>query len=92
MNMHMNNTQYANILWNQIDGILDKEITSFNIRFRAEAKCGSDIMMIRSVSPGDGLIIPKYGDRAADELAVFRTETGGRTNVEAVFGLRRIKR
>lgn len=120
MNMHMNNTQYANILWNQIDGILDKEITSFNIRFRAEAKCGSDIMIMRGVPAvgkksksgekanaadgsdangvsgddqnQDGLIIPKYGDRAADELAVFRTETGGKTNVEAVFGLRRIKR
>ena len=130
MNMHMNNTQYANILWNQIDGILDKEITSFNIRFRAEAKCGSDIMMMRSAPAGsggarygdagsggarygdaesggarredagsqgsgqglNGLIIPKYGDRAADELAVFRTETGGKTNVEAVFGLRSISK
>ncbi len=122
MNMHMNNTQYANILWNHIDGILDKEITSFNIRFRAEAKCGSDIMIMRGIPEGlsdvadqspdgtgaaadrdiharekgsqknSGLLIPKYGDRAADELAVFRTETGGRTNVEAVFGLRKIKR
>lgn len=102
MNMHMNNTQYANMLWNQIDGVLDKEITSFNIRFRAEAKCGSDIMIMRGV-PGsrkakaddqnpDGLILPDYGDRAADELAVFRTETGGRTNVEAVFGLRSINK
>lgn len=120
MNMHMNNTQYANILWNQIDGILDKEITSFNIKFRTEAKFDSDIMIMRGVPAvgkksksgekanaadgsdanrvnsddqnQDGLIIPKYGDRAADELAVFRTETGGKTNVEAVFGLRRIKR
>ena len=120
MNMHMNNTQYANILWNQIDGILDKEITSFNIKFRAEAKFDSDIMIMRGVPAvgkksksgekanaadgsdanhvnsddqnQDGLIIPKYGDRAADELAVFRTETGGKTNVEAVFGLRVIKR
>lgn len=101
MNMHMNNTQYANILWNHIDGVLGKEITSFNIRFRAEAKCGSDIMIMRGVSAGGGgddseqspggLLIPKYGDRAADELEVFRTETGGRTNVEAVFGLRNIK-
>ena len=120
MNMHMNNTQYANILWNQIDGVLGKEITSFNIRFRAEAKFDSDIMIMRGMPRGrgrdldqshdgfasdpaspvrdgdghknDGLIIPKYGDRAADELAVFRTETGGKTNVEAVFGLRKIRR
>ncbi len=119
MNMHMNNTQYANVLWNRIDGILGKELTSFSIRFRAEAKFGSDIMMMRSVQPGrggapehqnpdqagseqggasgaaeqnlPGLIIPNYGDRAADELAVFRTETEGRTNVEAVFGLRSIR-
>lgn len=118
MNMHMNNTQYANMLWNQIDGVIGKEITSFSIRFRTEAKCGSDIMIMRGV-PSDsdhiasadrahgaakdgqngdpdqnpyGLILPKYGDRAADELAVFRTETGGSVNVEAVFGLRKINR
>ena len=87
MNMHMNNTQYANMLWNRIDGIIGKELTSFNIKFRTEAKFDSDIKIYGARLSDKEL----SGDSRAEEVYVFHTETEGKTNVEALIGVRELR-
>lgn len=83
MNMHMNNTRYHDMLWNRIDGIIDKEVTSINIRYRTEAQLGENIDIFRGTVP-----LETAGDPNADEVIAFRTETGGKANVEALIGVR----
>jgi len=85
MNMHMNNTRYHDMLWNRIDGILDKEVTSINIRYKTEARCGDDIdVYVGKVTP------EMAGDPNAEEVFGFRTLTRGKSNVEALIGVRSI--
>ena len=87
MNMHMNNTQYHNMLWNRIDGMIGKELTSINIKFRTEARYDSDIVIYGAKLEDDEL----SGDSRAEEVYVFHTETEGRTNVEALIGVRKLR-
>lgn len=85
MNMHMNNTRYHDMLWNNIDNVIDREVTSINIRYRTEAQCGGDIDIYRGAFP-----VEEAGDPNADEVIAFRTETGGKANVEALIGVRNV--
>ena len=87
MNMHMNNTQYHNMLWNRIDGIIGKELTSINIKFRTEARYDSDIEIYGAKLENKEL----SGDSRAEEVYVFHTETEGSTNVEALIGVRKLR-
>ena len=86
MNRHMNNTQYGNMLWNRIDGIEEKEITSYNIRFRTEAVLGSDIAIAGARLGDDALKIS--GDERAEEVYAFRTYTDAGQNIEALIGVK----
>lgn len=83
MNMHMNNTRYHDMLWNRIDDIIDKEVTSINIRYRTEAPCGGEINIYKCKAPAE-----VYDDPRADEIYVFRTEVEGKANTEAVIGVK----
>lgn len=85
MNMHMNNTMYHDMLWNTIDDVMDRKVTSINIRYRTEAKCGGDVHISK------GMVPPEIaGDPNADAVFAFRTETEGSTNVEALIGTRKL--
>lgn len=87
MNMHMNNSQYADVMWNTIDDIRNSKVTSYSIRFRTEAACGSDIEIYKGKAENSLL----HDDRAEDVYA-FRTLVDGKTNVEALFGIKHLAR
>lgn len=72
MNMHMNNTRYLDMLWNYIPEITGRKVTSMSIRYMAEAPINEDIEIY--MAPGD-----------AAGRWYFKTEVGGRTNIEAIF-------
>ncbi len=85
MNVHMNNTQYPNMLWNFIPDVMEKEVTSVNIRFMKEAPLGSqlEIYMAKTAEP-----MPE--DERAEETYCFMSKINGEVNVEAEFGMRRL--
>ena len=83
MNMHMNNTNYLNMLWDIIDEVEAKEVTSINIRFRAEAPYKSEISIESAVLP-----VEEAGDPRAEEVYAFRTFVDGNKNVEALIGVK----
>ena len=87
MNVHMNNTNYPDMLWNYIPDIRNKKLTSVNLRFIAEAPLGStvDIYMGKAAEP-------YKGDTMAEEAYCFASRVGEKTNVEAVFGLAPVER
>jgi len=87
MNRHVTNTQYANMIWNYIPGIIDKEVTSINIRFMKEAPLGSDIEIFMAKPE---LELGK--DSRAEELYAFETKVNGQTNIEALMGVRPTKK
>lgn len=72
MNMHMNNTRYLDMLWNYIPEIVSRKVTSISIRYMAEAPINEDMEIF--IAPGE--VAGKW---------YFRTEVGGRTNIEAIF-------
>ena len=83
MNRHMNNANYHNMLWERIPDVENREVTSLNIRFMAEAPLGADIQI------GMAKVTPEFaGDASAEEVFAFRTEVNGRTNVELLIGVR----
>lgn len=84
-NLHMNNTYYPDMIWSYIPDIMNKETTSYNIRFRHEAKIGRviDIEMANLTGKIDS-------DPYAEEYFGFKTFVDGQRNMDAVFGVRRI--
>jgi acyl-ACP thioesterase len=83
MNRHMTNTQYANMVWDYIPGIIDKEVTSINIRFMKEAPLDADIDIYMARAD---LSLAK--DKNAEELYAFMTKVDGNTNIEVLMGVR----
>ncbi len=85
MNVHMNNTQYPDMLWNFIPDVMEKEVTSVNIRFMKEAPLGSqlEIYMAKTAE-----LMPE--DERAEETYCFMSKINGEVNVEAEFGMRRL--
>ena len=56
-NRHMNNTRYADMLWNFLPGHEDKRITSLDISYLSEAPLGSELDVYGGESAdGDGYI------------------------------------
>lgn len=84
MNLHMNNANYSNMLWNYIPEINRKEVTSINVRFNHEAKLGSDID-IYVYEPETEF----SGDPTAEEVFAFRTFVNGKRNVEFLMGVKK---
>ena len=87
INHHINNTVYSRILYDMIPNVQDEIITSMNIYYKHEAKLGKDFVVYRSPRmSAEGL------DPRADEVICFYTESEGKTNVQAVFGLKKPKK
>lgn len=86
-NRHMNNTNYPDMLWSRISDVEDGELTSIRLHFRKEGALGADMHMFYAPLPASF-----SQDPAADEQHGFRTEIDGKTNVEAVFGMKRRNR
>jgi Acyl-ACP thioesterase len=87
MNRHVTNTYYANMIWDYIPEIIDKELTSINIRFMKEAPLDSDIEIYMAKPE---LALGK--DERAEELYAFKTKVNGKTNIEALMGVRPTKK
>lgn len=85
MNLHMNNTQYPDMLWNFIPDVMEKEVTSINLRFMKEAPLGSraEIYMAKMEEP-----LPE--DERAEETYCFISKIDGEINVEAEFGMKKL--
>ncbi len=83
MNAHMNNTRYADILWSNIPDVQRKVVTSINLRFRKEGLIGTDLKITRAPLDSDILKDPR-----AEEGWGFRTQTDGKVNIEAMFGMK----
>ena len=93
INGHMNNTQYLNILADEIPGVEDYDFTSINIRYINEAPLGSEMeitgtdIVWKTDNPG----LAAETDPAADGVIFFRTTDGGVINVEAAFGIKKVE-
>lgn len=86
MNMHMNNGNYANLLWNYIPGIENKQLTSLNVRFMHEAALGNTVEIFITELDRE---FAKDGD--AEEVYGFLTKVNGETNVEYVMGVKNVE-
>lgn len=85
INLHMNNTHYADMLWNFIPEVWEKEITSVNLRFLKEAPLGANVEVYRAEL---GTSLPE--DPRAEEIWCFYSKVNGQTNVEAQIGVKTI--
>ena len=79
MNLHVNNTNYQDMIWNFVPEVANRKLTSFSIRFMAEAPYDSVIKIYRAklneaIDDGCG----------GEESYYFKTEVNGRTNIEAL--------
>lgn len=79
MNLHMNNTYYQDMIWNCVPGVEHRKVTSFSLRFMAEAPLGHDIEIWRA--PMEKTLNDGCG---AEESWYFRTLVDGRTNTESI--------
>lgn len=86
MNMHMNNANYLNIIWNFIPNVERKQLTSINIRFMKEAAL-NDTMEI-FVTKLDRAFAK---DEDAEEVYGFMTKVNNKSNVECVMGVKTIE-
>lgn len=78
-NLHMNNTNYQDVLWNMVPDAEHKRMTGFSFRFMTEAHNGADVEIYRAKSPE---VIPD--DSGGTESWYFRTMVGDNTNLEAI--------
>jgi medium-chain acyl-[acyl-carrier-protein] hydrolase len=87
INMHMNNTMYADRLFDCVPDAEKYVLTSMNIHFMHEAPYGEEMEIYRSelLEPGDM-------DPRAEKIIYLRTQTNGDTNVEAVLGLKEFRK
>lgn len=86
INQHMNNTCYPDMLWSFIPDIMEKAVTSVNLRFQKEAVWGDTVEIYRAK-----METPLPQDADAEETWCFYSEVGGKINVEAEIGVKRIK-
>lgn len=85
MNRHMNNTNYPDMLWNFIPDVMDKQVTSINLRFMKEAPLGAVVDIYRTKLAG-----PLPQDAEAEETWCFYSLVDGQVNVEAEIGMKRL--
>lgn len=86
MNRHMNNTNYPDMLWNYIPDVMDKQVTSINLRFMKEAPLGAAVDIYRTK-----LAAPLPQDAQAEETWCFYSLVNGEINVEAEIGMKRLE-
>lgn len=86
MNLHMNNTHYPDMLWDFIPDVMEKQVTSVNIRFKREAALGEEVKIYMGKLEYS---LPE--DRDAEETYCFRSEVKDAINVEAEIGVRRLQ-
>ncbi len=86
MNLHMNNTNYPNMLWNYIPDVQNKKVTSINLRFKKEAALGCKVDIYMGKLPE-----PVKEDSLAEETYCFASKIGEDVNVEAIFGMAKLK-
>lgn len=84
-NLHMNNTNYPNMLTNLIPDILKKTVTSMNFRFMSEAPLDGELKIYGAKRNG-----PLELDDRADETYLFASRIGEKTNIEAQISLKKI--
>ena len=87
MNMHMNNTYYEDMLWNYIPDVQDKKMTSFSLRFMAEAPFEGEIEIYRAKA--EETVSDTLG---AEETYYFYSKVDGRTNIEAVVSAKKAEK
>jgi len=87
MNMHMNNTFYQDMIWNAFPDVEKRKLTSFSLRFMAEAHLGDEIKIERAV-----LDEPVEDGAGAEYSCYFRTTVGDRINTEALVSGARAER
>ncbi len=85
MNLHMNNTNYPDMLVNYIPDMIKKEVTSVNLRFMTEARLGEKLSIYMAKDDFSAKV-----DKRRDELYCFRTSLGEKTNIEAQIGVRNL--
>ena len=83
MNRHMNNTNYPDMLWNFIPDVIEKQVTSVNLRFMKEAPLGAEVEVYCAKMDE-----PLEQDTAAEETWCFYSLVNGEVNVEAQIGMR----
>lgn len=87
MNLHMNNTYYQDMLWNYMPDVPNKKMTSFSMRFMAEAPFDSEVEIYRAKAK-----TPVADSMGATETYYFYSKVNGRTNVEAMVSATKAKR
>ena len=87
MNLHMNNTNYQDILWNHIPDVQSKKLTGFTIRFMAEAPLGGELIIYRQKS--EVVIDDGCG---GEESWYFKSLIGDKINVEAILNVAKTDR
>lgn len=85
INRHMNNTYYADMLWNFIPDIEHKAVTSVNLRYQKEAPLGEKIQIFMGK-----LDAPIPEDKNADETYCFYTRVPEGINVEAMISVKQV--
>ena len=87
MNGHMNNTIYQNIIWNHVPDVAEKKLTSFSLRYMAEAPLGS-VMEIYRAKLDEHI----YDSCGAEESYYFKTVVNGRVNTASLVSAAKTER
>ena len=87
MNGHMNNAAYKNMIWNRVPAVAGKKLTSFSMRFMAEAPLGSTIEIYRAKAEA-----PVEDGCGAQESYYFKTMVNGKVNTTALVSCAKTER
>lgn len=87
MNLHMNNTHYPDMLWNFIPDVIEKEVTSINLRFMKEAPLGEKIDIYMGKLDAS---LPE--DVNAQDTYCFASKVSEGVNVEAQIGMKKLNK
>jgi len=79
MNGHMNNAAYKNMIWNCLPNVEHRKLTSFSMRFMAEAPLGSTIEVYRAKM--ENAVDDECG---AEESYYFKTIVDGKVNTASI--------
>lgn len=84
VNLHLNNSKYANLLARYIPNVEQKTITSLNLNFKNEAKyCDNIEIYMKKINNIEEI------DKRADEIYYFKTMVGENINVRATIGTKK---
>ena len=84
INKHINNTMYADLLYDFIPQIEEYNLTSMNFRFVHEARLGDVLSIYES-----DFMPPSVVDPKAEKIIYIHSKIGEKKNVEASFGLKK---